>query len=166
MRRMMAAEEASLRGGLLRAHHEILRALDAPRAGASRLARRLLRDSDRRFLRLLQAAGQRPASGHGRRRIHPRLRDAARQFAAGNQPRDLPRRADHSRRSRGGKHLAAHRLAVGARRGHRAQHRRHLREAEGQAQPRHRRNHQRGSRQGDKRRSRRWTSTSRRCCRT
>ena len=72
---------------------------------------------------------------------------------AGNQPRDLPRRADRSRRSRGGKHLAAHGLAAGARGGHRAQHRRHLGEAQGQAQPRHRRNHQRGSRQGDERRA-------------
>ena len=53
LKRMMAAEEASLEGGWFGKHHRILRALVAPRAGASCLAWRLLRDSDRGFLCLL-----------------------------------------------------------------------------------------------------------------
>ena len=51
-RRMMAAEEASLRGGMFE-QSSFLRALAAPRSGASGLAGRFLRDSDRYFLCLL-----------------------------------------------------------------------------------------------------------------
>ena len=45
------------------------------------MAWRLLPDPDWRFLRLLQPSWQRPAAGHGRRRLRSGLRDAAGKFA-------------------------------------------------------------------------------------
>ena len=90
---MMAAEEASLKGGfferILKFYERwVRRALEHPVWLGG-----FLRDPDRRFLPLLHPPRQRSASRHGRRRLRSRLRHAAGQFAAGNQPRDLPRRA-------------------------------------------------------------------------
>ena len=69
-------------GRLLRAHPQILRALGAPRPGASRLAWR----ASALILIVVSylcytPSGQRSAAGHGRRRLRSRLRDAAGQFA-------------------------------------------------------------------------------------
>ncbi len=87
MKRMMAAEEESLRGGLFEKiivfyERWLRRALEHPIWLGG-----FVRHPDRRFLPVFHAAGQRSASAHGRRRLHSGLRHAARQFAAGNQPR-------------------------------------------------------------------------------
>ncbi len=88
MRRIMAAEEASLRGGFFERIMKFYEKWMRSALRASCLARRPLRAFDSRFLRLLQAARQRFASRHGRRRIRARLRDACRQFTRRNQPCD------------------------------------------------------------------------------
>jgi len=115
MRRMMAAEEESLKGGLFE--------------------KIILRDPDRGFLFVLQPAGHRPAPAYGRGRLYSGLRHAAGEFASGNQSRGHARGKYHQISPRSGKHLAPHRLAAWTCCSDGAQYGRHRGQVEGQAQP-------------------------------
>ena len=79
---------------VLRTRPACLRTDAAASVEASRLARRVLRRAHGGVLRVLPGARQRSAAGVRRGRICPRLRDAAGQFASGNESRALARRGD------------------------------------------------------------------------
>ena len=171
-RRAIAADDGGRRSVAerrrLRPRPRGLRAVDAARAAASRRRSRccalvLIVG----VLRVLPGARQRPAAGVRRRRIRARLRDAAGQLAAGNQPRA---RATSRRSCARRRKSRAHRGAPGSSSASRRSPSRTPATSPSSsrpiAQPRRRRRHQRRPREGRRSRSRCSTSSSSRCCRT